>query len=106
MHHTATNHFRVQGAILENRANLMGELLAALPTLEHVPTFDLADLIRSTRGADDPAARPLDPPHVLVAHVQVGKVTDGGKQCCRRSIARPFLICLIPGGNCIASSAP
>ena len=81
MHHTATNHLSSpSGESSKIVPTLWRELLAAVLAPQQVPAGNLADPIRSACRADDPAARPLDPPHVGVTHREVGEVADGFHQ--------------------------
>ena len=75
---------QAERGVLENGSHFVRKLFAAILATEHVAGFYFADplALGFTVRADDRAAWPLDPLHVLVAHVQVGEVADGFKQGC------------------------
>jgi hypothetical protein len=70
---------QLKGRILKDRSDFVRELLAALPAPQQMSSLDFPDPIRTALRTDDPALGPLDPPHVLVAHVKVSEVANGRK---------------------------
>jgi hypothetical protein len=68
---------QTERAILENRADLVAELLFAGAAFENVPRRNFPDVFSITFGTDDLAVGPFDQTHIGVADFEVRKIADG-----------------------------